>query len=192
MKHHKLFWGSSYDRGLDVLLLMWKDIKEKFPDATLDICYGWNLFDKATVNNKERQEWKRDVQELMKQDGITHHGRVGKDKLEEIRQQCGIWAYPTYFTEIFCITALDAQNDGLVPVTMTLAALKETAKEGVLIDQDIYTKEGQEEFKTKLLELMGNKEEWKRLRNKCKKFARGFSWELVANLWVEEFKKDID
>lgn len=191
MKHYKLFYGSSYDRGLDILLLMWGDIKKQYPDATLDIAYGWDLFDKAAVNNKERQEWKKDVVDLMNQPGITHHGRVGKDKLEEIRQQCGIWAYPTYFTEIFCITAIECQNDGLVPVTMSLGALKETAKEGILINGGIYKKEVQDEFKRKLLDLMGDKHEWKRLSNKCQKFARSYDWTIIARKWSDEFSKPV-
>ena len=131
-RNHKLFYASSYDRGLDILLSIWPDIKEAVPDATLDVAYGWDLFDKATVNNKERQAWKKIQLERLKQPGIKEHGRVSKDKLEEIRQECGIWAYPTYFTEINCITALEAQNDGLVPVTMNLGALKETAKKEVI------------------------------------------------------------
>ena len=74
MKQHKLFYGSSYDRGLDILLLMWSDIKKKYPDAELHIAYGWDLFDKAALNNKERMEWKADIVELMKQPGVHHHG----------------------------------------------------------------------------------------------------------------------
>lgn len=192
MKHHKLFYGSSYDRGVDLLLLMWSDIKKTYPDATLDICYGWDLFDKAAVANKERQAWKRDVVELMKQPGITEHGRIGKDKLEEIRSACGIWAYPTYFTEIDCITAKETQNDGLVPVTMSLGALKETAKEGILINGGIYKKEIQDEFKQKLISLMGDKHEWKRLSNKCQKFARKYDWSTQAKLWTNTFSKPVE
>jgi glycosyltransferase involved in cell wall biosynthesis len=187
MKHHKLFWGSSYDRGCDILLLMWGDIRKSYPDATLDIAYGWDLFDLAAANNKERQEWKRDVQELMKQPGVTEHGRVSKDKLEEIRSECGIWAYPTYFTEIFCITALECQNDGLVPITMSLGALRETACKGILVEGGIYKKEVQDEFKQKLLSLMGDKHEWKRLSNKCQKFARDYDWSKQAQRWTEVF-----
>lgn len=190
MRNHKLFWGSSYDRGLDILLAMWPDIKKEVPDATLDICYGWDLFDKATVNNKERQAWKQVQLERMKQDGITEHGRVSKDKLEEIRQQCGVWAYPTYFTEIFCITALEAQNDGLVPVTVALGALKETAKKGILVDGAIYKKEVKEEFKNKLIALMKDKKEWKRLSNKCQKFARKYDWNNQAQKWVKIFNQE--
>jgi glycosyltransferase involved in cell wall biosynthesis len=131
MKQHKLFYGSSYDRGLDFLLKMWPDIKNKFPDATLDICYGWDLFDKATQNNEERREWKERVVEMMSQVDITHHGRVGKKELEKIRKECGILAYPAYFTEINCITVLESMKDGLVPVTTDLAALSETNDCGV-------------------------------------------------------------
>lgn len=189
MQHHKLFWGSSYDRGLDILLLMWADIKKAYPDATLDIAYGWDLFDKAAASNKERQEWKRDVQELMSQPGITHHGRVSKDKLEEIRSECGIWAYPTYFTEIFCITALECQRDGLVPVTMALGALKETACKGILVEGGIYKREVQDEFKHKLLSLMGDKQEWKRLKNKCEKFSRNYDWSTQARKWTDVFNQ---
>lgn len=190
-RHHKLFWGSSYDRGLDVLLEMWGDIKAKFPDATLDIAYGWELFDKFAANNKERQQWKKHIEGLMKADGITHHGRVGKDKLEEIRQQCGIWAYPTYFKEIFCITAAETQLDGLVPVVMSLAALPETASKGVLVEGTIYKKETKDKFKEALLELMGDKEKWEEMSHKCEKFARKFSWRNQASKWVEEFQKPI-
>lgn len=188
MKHHKLFYGSSYDRGLDILLLMWADIKKKYSDAELHIAYGWDLFDKAALNNKERMEWKSDVVELMKQDGVHHYGRVGKDKLEEIRSKCGIWSYPTYFEEIFCITALEAQNDGLVPVTMRYGALKETAQKGVLVSGSIYTQEVQEEFKTKLMDLMGDEKRWRQLSTNCKKFAKDYDWSLQARKWTTAFK----
>lgn len=54
---HKLFWGSSYDRGLDILLNMWPKIIEKYPDTLLVICYGWDMFIKGYANNPERMNW---------------------------------------------------------------------------------------------------------------------------------------
>lgn len=190
-KNHRLWWQSSYDRGLDILLKMWPQIRKEVPNAELWISYGWNLFDIATVNNKERQEWKRRVEELMKQDGVTHYGRVGRDKLEELRSQCGIWAYPTYFTEIFCISAIEAQSDGLVPVTMTLGALKETAKHGILIEGDIGNSGVQEEYLEELINLMLDDERWKKMSVKCEKFSRKYSWDTISTRWVDEFKKPI-
>lgn len=182
-RQHRLFWGSSYDRGLDIILFMWPDIKERFPDAELHICYGWDLFDKVTINNPERQQWKKNVQAMMDQEGVIHHGRVGKKELANIRKQCGIWAYPTYFTEINCINALEAQKDGLVPVTMTLAALDETVGSGVKIAGDIKQVKVQDEYLSELLRVMSDVQYWKEESQKAKEFASQYSWENSASEW---------
>ena len=136
-RQHKLFYGSSYDRGLQYLLFMWPDIKKTFPDAELHVCYGWNTFLQMASGNPERMEWMRSMVALLQQPGITEQGRVGKEELAKIRKDCGIWSYPTDFQEINCITALDTQSDGLVPVTMSLAALQETVGSGIRVDGDI-------------------------------------------------------
>lgn len=183
MKQHKIFWGSSYDRGLDILLFMWADVLDKYPDAELHICYGWNLFDTANANNPERMKWKKSVQDMMEQKGIVHHGRVGKEKLTEIRKQCGIWAYPTYFTEINCITALECQRDGVVPVTMTLAALDETVQSGVKIKGDIRKMDTQQEYLTALLDMMGDAKKWEEERKKGREFAKSYEWSKIAKDW---------
>lgn len=112
-KQLNVFWGSSYDRGLQHLLKIWPEVIQVFPKATLQICYGWTLFDKAYHDNAERQAWKDKINDMMNQPGITHHGRVGKKELKEIRSQCGIWAYPTHF----CVT-------GDTPVDMPRDYLK--------------------------------------------------------------------
>jgi hypothetical protein len=41
-RQHKLWWQSSYDRGLDILLFMWPDIKLNYPDAELWVTYGFD------------------------------------------------------------------------------------------------------------------------------------------------------
>lgn len=184
-RQHKLFWGSSYDRGLQHLLKMWPKIREAFPDAELHVCYGWNLFDKAYANNPERQAWKERINKLMEQPGITHHGRVSKEKLREIESQCGIWAYPTDFQETCCITALDCQYVGCVPVTMALAGLKETVQSGVKIEGDIYDDETQEAWLKELLRLMGDEKEWDIEGGKGMLWAQQWSWENVARKWSD-------
>ena len=190
MRQHKLFWGSSYDRGLDVLLLLWEDVKKKFPDAELHICYGWTLFDKVTANNAERQEWKKSVQRMMEQPGITHHGRLGKKELAKVRKSCGIWAYPTYFEEIHCINALEAQADGLVPVTMDLAALDETVQSGFKVKGDIKDPKVFEEYKARLLEMMGDEELWKYESKEAFAWANMQTWSSVASYWKKKIFKE--
>jgi glycosyltransferase involved in cell wall biosynthesis len=168
---------------------MWPEVLERFPDAELHICYGWDIFDKVTSSNPERQQWKASVLNLMKQKGIYEHGRLGKKELEKIRKSCGIWAYPTHFPEIDCITGKDCQKDGLVPVTMTLAALSETVQSGVKIDGEIRDLQVQEKYLEALLDMMTDTKKWQEESEKAKKHAENMGWDLQANKWIEEFKK---
>ena len=189
MKNLKLFYSSSYDRGLEILLDLWPRIIKRYPKATLDICYGWDLFIAGYRDNPERMAWMEKINKEMKQKGITHHGRLGKAKLADIRQSCGIWAYPTFFQEINCITALECQADGLVPVTMNSFALKETVGSGIKIDGDIYDKEVQEKWLKALFKFMGNRKLWIEESKKARKFAKKFSWDNIADKWLKVFKE---
>lgn len=182
-RQHKLFYGSSYDRGLEHLLKLWPRIRAKVPDATLEICYGWELFDKGYANNPERMAWKARLTALMAQPGITHHGRVSKDQLRTIRQACGIWAYPTDFTEINCITGLDAQYDGCVPCVIALGALKETVQSGLKVEGDIYDEETQDAYLDAILRLLTDTTLWEEEQRKGQAFARTLTWAHIADLW---------
>ena len=188
-KNHKLIYTSSPDRGLDILLTMWPEILKKFPDATLDFAYGWEVYDLVTVGNPERLQWKKDIVEALKQKGITDHGRIGKDALKKLRDKAGIWAYPTYFTEIFCINAIEMQESGVVPVTMDLGSLKEVTGAGVLVKGDIYQKSVQAEYLKELLALIGDSKRWELESKKAKKFAKKFSWFDTAYKWGQEFSR---
>jgi len=190
-KQHTLFWGSSYDRGLDTLLFLWPDIRNEFPDAILHVCYGWNLFLVANRDNPERMQWKRSMDTMLKQGGIIHHGRVGKEELRAVRKQCGIWAYPTEFPEINCITALDCAEDGVVPVTMDSFAMKETVQSGVKISGDIKNPVVFDTFLKELLDIMGDDVRWKAEVAKGKKFAKSYYWKNIAKKWDDVFKQKI-
>jgi glycosyltransferase involved in cell wall biosynthesis len=170
---------------------MWPDIKQRYPDAQLHVTYGWDLFDKVASGNPERMQWKKSVNTLLNQPDIFHYGRIGKEELKKIRQSCGIWAYPTAFHEINCITALDCQADGLVPVTMALAALKETAKEGILVEGDITNVRIQQNFLKELFLLMDDEERWKKLSHKCRQFTNAYDWSTIADQWLEYFKEPL-
>lgn len=187
-RQHKLFYGSSYDRGLEHLLKMWPQILSQYPDATLDICYGWDLFDKGYADNPERMAWKERINQLMAQPGITHHGRVSKQELSKIRKQCGIWAYPTHFGETNCITALDCQLDGVVPCVINLAALKDTVQSGIRVEGDIYDDEVKANYLACLLNLMSDKIIWESEQYKGKEFAKQFVWANIAKEWEKHFE----
>ena len=117
-QRHRLVYGSDYDRGLVTLLNAWPQIKQLFPEATLDVFYGWNIFDKKTDNTqdpeqkRQRLTYKEAVNQMLGQPGITHHGRVGHPEVARLFCQADIWAYPCTFPESSCITAMKAQIAG--------------------------------------------------------------------------------
>lgn len=189
---HKCVWTSSYDRGLEHLLKMWPKVVEEVPDATLDIYYGWNLFDSFYSNNPERMAWKEKMNKMMEYKGITHHGRVGQKEVLEAAFKAGIWAYPTHFGEISCITAMKSQAAGAIPVVCDYAALDETVQYGVKIKnstgEEIYDPEKQEEFRTALVKALKDTKWQEEIRPEMMKWARDkFTWETVAKQWSEEF-----
>lgn len=189
MRQHNLIWASSPDRGLETLLDMWGDIRRVYPDAELHVAYGFKVFDMIYADNPERQNWKQMIIDKMKQPGITYHNRLGKKELHELRLKCGIWAYPTWFSEINCITALEMQFDGVVPCVMNVAALKETVQAGIKVDGDIGDDEIKREYIGQLIFLMDDTVKWKKEQKKGINFAKNYSWDLIAKKWDSEFKR---
>jgi glycosyltransferase involved in cell wall biosynthesis len=180
------------------LLGMWKDIKEKFPDAELHVAYGWEMFNKIAATNPERMQWKRDMELAMTQPGIIHHGRLGKKELDELTSECGIMAYSTDFFEINCITALNCQKLGCVPVVMNqgkweeediYTALDETVYAGIKVEGNIKT--DRDKYFKALTDLMDNYFEWNKLSKKGKSGAYHYSWPKIAEGWTTEFSKSI-
>ena len=187
---HLMIYGSSYDRGLEHLLKMWPDIKKEVPDAQLRIFYGWNLFDVAYSGNPSSMAWKEKMNKLMEQEGITHLGRISHGACIKEHENAGVWAYPTHFGEISCITAMRAQVYGSVPCVINYAALKETVKWGVKIEGDIYDKETQELYKNALIALLKDEKYQEDVRAEMMPEARKiFAWSVVAKQWNDEFKK---
>lgn len=192
-KQYQMIWTSSYDRGLERLLDMWPSIKKEVPEAELVVTYGWELFDAAhgtNMYNPERMAWKEVVNRKMKQGGITHLGRVGQEKMVELLKEAALWAYPTNFDEISCISAMKAQVYGAIPVTSKVAALKETVKFGELVPGDIDTPKVKEFYVKVLCEWLkdGTKQAETR-KIMCEEARKLFSWESVAKDWDLEFKK---
>ena len=159
---------------------MWPDIKKEVPDATLKVCYGWQLFQMAYKDNPASMMWKAKMDELMKQDGIEELGRLPQPQLKELMLQSGIWAYPTHFGEINCISAIKAQAYGCEPVIVNYAALQETVQFGRRVDGDIYDDETKEEFKKQLIDALKNP---MKDREGMMKWALKYEWNKIAKEW---------
>lgn len=143
-KTNSVGYFSAYYRGLECLLLMWPQIRAQVPDATLDVYYGWESW-VAHQGEDEFYHRMEGLFEELKDEGVTVHGRVSHEELARAMQEIQVWAYPTQFEEIHCITALKAQEAGCYPVVTNVAALNETVQSGVkLKTKRIYIDEYQQ------------------------------------------------
>ncbi len=185
----RLFYSSSPDRGLVYLLKNWNKVTKEVPDAELHVYYGFETYDVLHKGNPARMQWKDQVMKMMQQPGIVYHGRIGHDELHYEIWKSGIWAYPTDFTEISCITAMKAQALGALPVVTDFAALSETVKHGVRVDVDITSEEGQEEYIKALVDVMKDPSKFEDIRKPMMEWARKyFTWTNVASEWDKLFR----
>jgi glycosyltransferase involved in cell wall biosynthesis len=125
---HRLVYSSSPDRGLHILLELWPQIRAEIPDAELYVAYGFANWEKAAATRNDPRELAQlaKIKAGLEQPGITSLGRVKPDWLTLEFLSAGVWAYPTWFSETSCITAMEAMAAGLHIVATSVAALSET------------------------------------------------------------------
>lgn len=183
----RVVYTSSYDRGLEHLLSMWGDVKQAVPEAELHIFYGWLLFDRFYASNPSSMAWKQRQLEKMADVGAVDHGRVPQKELAEFMKESGVWAYPTHFGEINCISAIKAQAYGCEPVVVDYAALKETVRFGRKVEGDIYDEETKETFKKELIDSLNNPMSNEKREDMVAWAQSKYNWDTVAQDWSKEF-----
>ena len=182
---YSMIYTSSYDRGLEHLLVRWGELRKELPGATLDICYGWGIFDNVHRGNPERMAWKEKMAQLMKQDGITESGKVGHKEVAERMSRTSVFAYPCHFEEIFCISAVKAQAAGNRVVTTDYAALPEVVKNGNLVQGDV-KKEAIWDGWLRVLVSTLKKRESDSERDAIRSGVLDFDWDLISSKWLDE------
>lgn len=186
-KENNLVWTSSYDRGLEYLLEMWSDIRKEVPDATLDIAYGFNLFDQSVAGKSvEGQLWKENMLKLLDQEGVTHHGRLNSDDVAKLYLKADVFAYPTDFPEIDCISLTKAMTAKCIPITTDFAVLKER-NQGIIVEGSGADPEVRKEFKQALITLLKDREQKQNIRNNID--VSQYSWDNTASAWDELFRR---
>lgn len=191
----RFVWSSSPDRGLDILLGMWPSILEKWPNAYLKIFYGWESIDKIcevappAMANYLR-EFKEGVMWLFERTTNAEWvGRVPQSRLAVEMTQADYWAYPTYFMETFCITALEMQMAGVIPITTPLAGLTETVgpkAKKLQVPGWPNNVSFQKSFISRVDEVLSMPAaELDTIRKNGRNYAALYSWERIADRWEE-------
>jgi glycosyltransferase involved in cell wall biosynthesis len=187
----RIIYSSSPDRGLDVLLTVFPRIRQAVPHATLHVYYGFNNWEKAVVarNNPDEVRRLQYIKQLLNQPGVTFHGRVGQQELALEFLKSELWAYPTYFTETFCITAAEAMASGLPIVTSNLAALNTTVGDaGIILNGDPCSVEYQSRFAEACINILKNPNVWKVASEKSNGKASQFTWSTIVDEWLGQLK----
>lgn len=193
----KLIWSSSPDRGLDTLLSLWPLVIEKWPKAELHIFYGWDIIEKildaqhrAGIENIWLRDFKDKSQAQIERysfkngGGIYQHGRVGQEELAEHMMSSLIWPYTTGFMETFCITAIEMQAAGVIPITSRLAALNETvSNDNLTIEGWPLNTDYQKRWLRLLSTVMEDKDGREEQRQIGRDHAERYTWENSYNKW---------
>lgn len=163
---NKFIWSSRSERGLHILLNIWREIIDKLPDATLDIC-SYGDFPKDNADN-----------EMMKIinnfDSITHHGKLNTNELYDLMNKSEYWLYTNTFPETSCITAMEMLMSEVICLYYPIAGLNDTIGDyGIPVNQG-------DEIKT-LINLTTEKKA--RMREKGKEYALSCSWKNRAYEW---------
>lgn len=132
-----ILYGSSFDRGLEELLVNWKLVQEKLKIKKLYITYGWDFMVNLIKDNPHLLPWKERMEELMKQGGVESLGRLSNDEMCKMYYKCQYWCLPLNNpdSELFCINAVKAQYANCIPVVRKIGALQETVNECINWDE---------------------------------------------------------
>lgn len=130
----RMIYASCPSRGLVHIADAWEEIRSAHPEATIDVFYGFNEpFRQQMARNEEFRRIYETCMEFFKKPGVNFHGMVSQRDLGRAFAAASVWAYPCHFPEISCITAMQAQVAGAVPVTTGFWALSETVVNGRIV-----------------------------------------------------------
>lgn len=123
-------WSSAIDRGLIDLLKNWPKIKEGLEYASL------NVYWPAYSSEYSQMEWIEENKERLEKLDVSFKGPVTQEELHNAMLKSEYWCYLSDYEETYCITALEMQYSGVIPIVNPTAALQETAACGITLDNN--------------------------------------------------------
>lgn len=178
------------ERGLRHLLILWRQIIRKHPEAKLVITGGFELYGMSAERAYQLSEGLYGLASYMP--NVTVAGVLTHSKLVELQKSASIMAYPSVYDEMCCISALEAHAAGCAIVTTDRAALKERVidgKTGYLIKGSPGTSSYDKQFVDRVVELLKYPDRCGMMGAAGKEEARNFDHKVLAAQWVKEFKK---
>lgn len=180
----RLIYTSSPDRGLLQLLKIFRRAREYVSDLELHAYYGFNNIEKILESTpvKAWRENKEAIEALLRQPGVHWHGRTPQPELWREWRRSGLWAYPANFTETSCISCMEAQALGAIPICNPIWAVGENVRHGVFIDGDVNEPMTQARYAGEIVRLASQPKLQEEIRGPMMPWARKqFDWERIVD-----------
>lgn len=177
-KKYSFMYPSFPNRGLVHLLDIFPYIRERYPDATLnvfcDLEHSWS--------NTNYPDMMREIKDKIIQDGVTNHGWVNEETLKRYWSTTDVWLYPCIFKETYCRVCLEAAANRALMISNDLAALSDNNK-GIIINGDI-----DDNWKRKALgvvfDFFENEAKYSDVIERCYRWAILRSYDNVVKLLI--------
>lgn len=183
----KFVFGSSPDRGLERCIRVLDKVREKYPQVTLHIHYGWDhlhkwglkdMADKLQAMYEERKDW------------ITYHGATQQDALMDSYKRSAYVIQPSDWIETSCISAMEFIACGVYPIFRKVGGVSDTLSEAerfgmaTLVDSDCITETDYQKYVDATIQAIEQN-----AYQRVKFDAETVSWERVAKEWLEDLPK---
>ncbi len=184
---HRLIYSSTPFRGLDVLLGLFPEIRARIPDAELFVYSGMAVYQ---MPREQEERHFGALYKLADQPGVVLKGNVSQRELAEAMMSSSLLAYPNYYPETSCITAIEAMAAGIPVVTSRLGALPETLEgTGAFIEGDPRSAGYQKLFVNEVVDILTDRSRWKTISDAGRSRAKEiYPWRSVACRWDEAFR----
>ena len=187
----RIIYTSSPDRGLKPLLKSFKKAREFDPELELIATYGFDNIDVLIKNNPKSPyiKIKKEILELADQPGVTWKGRINQPDLYRLWFSAGLWVYQTNFAETSCISCMEAQAMGAIPIFSPVWAQGENIQHGIPIYGEPEDPLTVTRFAAEIFKMANNPKLQETIRTEMMPWARKrYDWENFVDLWEAKAK----
>lgn len=183
---YRIMFASSPDRGLANVIRAFIVAREYEPRLELHAFYGFDNLRKLTKNRALQAEADECMRLMMQTDGVYFHGRITQDQLYREWMRTGLWVYRTNFRETSCITCMEAQALGAIPIVSPVAALDENVHFGEAIHGDADDNLVGAKFAQAIVYWAHPGRQQAERRHMMLFARKRFDWENHVTSWIQE------
>jgi glycosyltransferase involved in cell wall biosynthesis len=119
----RIVYISTPQRGLELVVPVFKHLAEKFPNIHLDVFSSFNIYGWKDAD----APYKPLFDEIAEHPQMTYHGTVSNEELRVHLAESHILAYPSIWLETACLSLMECMSAGLLCVHPNYGALPETS-----------------------------------------------------------------